>query len=404
MSDYKDVLERMGERVPMPEPAFDRLSDRRERRHRNRKISAGILGVIVTAALVLVLSHARDPLRGVPGGEPTGRISNGLIAYTVPHDVQSAHAGIYLADGVNPPLLAVDAEGASVSCPAFSPDGTQLAFVRQASAGAATLSVVDVGSGGVAPGSERSFGTTINSPCPRWAPGGDRLLYLDREGLASVALLGGASPVRIWSVDPTTIGDFAWSPDGALVAAALRFDAYVRVMSARDGSLVTQAQAMAHGEVAWSPTGDRIAIGQAAIDQRAPVWLIDPRNGDRQELTASGRGFEGYGAPSWSPDGMSLALLDHRGNDTGIVIVRPADGTSYRLSLSGVAAGSDQAAGLWGAVRWSPDGQRILVASGCSVYSMPADGSGVPALVSSVDVDPQACLQPPGMDWQQALG
>jgi len=58
MSEYTDVLERIGDRAPMPEPALERMVGRRERRRRNRRISAGALASIITAVLVLALVNA----------------------------------------------------------------------------------------------------------------------------------------------------------------------------------------------------------------------------------------------------------------------------------------------------------------------------------------------------------
>lgn len=58
MSEYTDVLERIGDRAPMPEPALERMVGRRERLRRNRRISAGALASIITAVLVLALVNA----------------------------------------------------------------------------------------------------------------------------------------------------------------------------------------------------------------------------------------------------------------------------------------------------------------------------------------------------------
>jgi len=55
MSDYTDALERIGKRVPMPEPALDRMVRRRERRHRNRRVTAGGFGSVITILLMLAL-------------------------------------------------------------------------------------------------------------------------------------------------------------------------------------------------------------------------------------------------------------------------------------------------------------------------------------------------------------
>jgi len=399
MSEYKDLLERIGDRVPMPEPAFDRMVRRRERRRRNSRISAVAVGAAITALLVFALVRTRPAPDSMPANTPRPSASNGLVAYTVPAE-SHGEAGIYFAAQARAPRLAIGADGGSVWCPAFSPDGTRFAFTRWKDYPSADVYVADVADAGIVGGSERPVATADATPCPEWAPDSQRLLYADEGGLRSLDVDGAEPPILILGVDPTDIGDVGWSPDGSLVAVAQRSDAYVRIVSARDGAFVAQAQGVPHGELSWSPVGDRIAIGQAAVDGHQPVRLITVEDGASEELTAAGRTFNGYGAPSWSPDGTSLALSDHSGEaDTGIVIVQPDDNSWYRLPLPPIPAPSGSRLEVW-EIRWSPDGQQLLVASGCSVHTMPADGKGPATLVSSPDVDPQACQRPPGLDWQ----
>src|SRR5436853_811137 len=150
MSEYKDLLERIGDQAPMPEPAFDRLVHHQERRRRNRRISAGVVGLIVTAVLVLALASSRraaapQPLTPTPAG------SNGRIAYTL------AGKGIYFVTEGQRPRLAIGNpdDNAAERCPAFSPDGTHLAFTRQDGTGPIRTFVADVGDAGVIGDSER---------------------------------------------------------------------------------------------------------------------------------------------------------------------------------------------------------------------------------------------------------
>jgi dipeptidyl aminopeptidase/acylaminoacyl peptidase len=398
MSEYTDVLEQIGERVLMPEPALERMVRRRERRLRNRRISAVVLGAIITAGLVLALARARSASDPVPGDTPTPSASNGWVAYTLPPAGEPG--GIYFASEGQPPQLAIGIRGDGLfeDCPAFSPDGTRLAFTRSGGT-QASMFVADVSSSGIVEGSERLVAAAFNRPCPEWAPDGQRLLYAGKGGLWSTDVNGAESPILIRGADPGEIGDAEWSPDGSLVAVAPTFDAYVWIVSAHDGAFVAQAQGIPHGELSWSPLGNQIVVGQGAVDGHRPVWLISPDDSAGEELTAAGRTFEGYGSPSWSPDGTSLALLDNDGVDNGIVIVRPGDSSWHRIPLPPVEAPFGGRLDVWG-LRWSPDGQQLLVASGCSVHTMPADGSGRAILVSSPDVHPQACLRPPGLDWQ----
>jgi hypothetical protein len=66
MSDYRAVVERLAGGAVMPEPAFDRLVRRRERRRRSRQIVAGSLALVVAAVATVAVArafHAVQPPR-----------------------------------------------------------------------------------------------------------------------------------------------------------------------------------------------------------------------------------------------------------------------------------------------------------------------------------------------------
>jgi hypothetical protein len=51
MTDARDSLERIGDRVPAPEPAFERLLGRRDRKRRNERITSLAVGLLVIAIM-----------------------------------------------------------------------------------------------------------------------------------------------------------------------------------------------------------------------------------------------------------------------------------------------------------------------------------------------------------------
>ena len=81
MSDRFDVLERFAPMFEPTEPSFERFVRRRDRKRRNQRIAAGVVGIAVfLAAVWLVLSGApfdrtstpatRGGYRAIRGGRP----------------------------------------------------------------------------------------------------------------------------------------------------------------------------------------------------------------------------------------------------------------------------------------------------------------------------------------------
>src|SRR5918998_674409 len=110
-------------------------------------------------------------------------------------------------------------------CPAFSPDGTMLAFGTKSPAGPG-LRVVGVSRTGeiTSPNIDLEVPGEGRAPCPRWSSDGSRLVYLHR-GTVIVRALDGSSPPAAQG-DPV-VADFrrgralirgVVSPSGELIA------------------------------------------------------------------------------------------------------------------------------------------------------------------------------------------
>ncbi|HZD18806.1 MAG TPA: hypothetical protein VE669_11755 [Actinomycetota bacterium] len=75
MNETRDLLERVGDRFAFPEHAFERLERRRDRKRRNQRVTAGIVGVAVfVLAIWFATGGPSDRTRStlVPGGAGTG--------------------------------------------------------------------------------------------------------------------------------------------------------------------------------------------------------------------------------------------------------------------------------------------------------------------------------------------
>lgn len=182
---------------------------------------------------------------------------------------------VVAADGSSPAVLLLRPKvvsGMVTSSAAWSPDGTRIALVGDASV-------------------ERTAG------------GGGRshedhlyLIEVPRGG----ALAGGLDARRITGrvADGKKWGSPRWSPDGTMLAATHAEDIYVMQP---DGSGVSRL--MAGSNPRWSPDGRQIAF-RGGDDS---TWLMASDGTGKRRLEPADRRSRGFALTDWSPDGTRLA-------------------------------------------------------------------------------------------------
>jgi hypothetical protein len=143
---------------------------------------------------------------------------------------------------------------------------------------------------------------------------------------------------------------------------------------------ITLAQAAFIGGLAWSPAGDRLAYILSQDGPMPELWVWNAAS--RQSSQLAQAELEHWGAPSWSPDGGTLAFTRRPtgsgGNATGDIWLIGADGKDlHPLALTR----QDEYAPLW-----SPDGQKLAFARDGDVWV--AD-LGAPELRTAMEADQQ---------------
>ena len=108
-----------------------------------------------------------------------------------------------------------------------------------------------------------------------------------------------------------------------------------------------------------SPDGKWVAYGISTPDMDANrgvsnIWIVSTSGGDAIQLTQSGRDS----APSWSPDGKTLAFLSGRDGTSQIYVISMEGGEAKKLTT--LSTGTDM-------FKWSPDGKSITFTSGVYV-------------------------------------
>jgi len=210
---------------------------------------------------------------------------------------------------------------------------------------------------------------------PAWSPDGTEIAFFsDRTNGGDIYVMDAdGTHLRQLTDDPAWDGAPAWSPDGARIAFHTArggwFAVYLMDADGSDEVLLATSIGGATGP-SWSPTGDEIvyhAVGQGAND----LLVVDVNLRAARDITPDT--FTSIEeAAVWSPDGSKIAFQTNRDGNYEVYVM-DADGTAP-VDLTRSPADD-------GFPTWSPDGTRIAFQSDregdYEVYSMDANGGNV---------------------------
>lgn len=339
-------------------PAFGRRATSRP--------GAAWLALALLAAMVLAIVGS---VVFTGGGPPPQRLP-GRLAIMVQGEIVTVEL-----DGADPVSVTAATGGSRRDAsPAWSPDGTHLAFARIADDnGNDAIAVV----GYPALDEVRIIGTLAGpSSGLFWSPAGTSIAAWSNSGIELFGVDGsGSRPLRRGMHD--AYSHLTWSPDGSQILASTYSGDLVTVRTT-DGTVTTIAppdRPFAPGgrfnrasRDAWSPDGGSVVYLADLVDPDE----IDFADGRIEVVDADGsnrRVLHDGQTPTWSPDGLRIAF-DWEGPPGGIYTIRP-DGTDIRF----VDAGRRPS--------WSPDGRFIAYCGGTGgngIFVAPASG-GEPRLL-----------------------
>jgi Tol biopolymer transport system component len=335
----QESIERAAERFTAPDGALERLIRRRDRKRRNQRIAAGVVGIAVFVAAVWIVttggwtdrttpatpgpavSAPREPavdylidlntgmmttlpeaiIRSLGEGRPhtDGRFAaspdHSTLAYVAPDDDGRFQVFVANLDGSG--IRQVTHDPVEATLPAWSPDGMRIVYEGYSSGGVRGLFVLDVATG------EATKVIDVQKPgsSPTFTPDGSSIVYgggtNQQPGLRIVPVTGGPSSLL---VEPGGgIGDSgngSISPDGSLVTylgggfpepgevehcGPCRFVANINGTGRR-----IIAGHMTNPAGTWSPDSSRIVTGSGYPG--GAIWVIDVATGERAEV-ARGR-------------------------------------------------------------------------------------------------------------------
>lgn len=328
MSELRSGLRRVISELSPPADSFDRLRQYRARWTRRRRVGAGVLGVLVAAAGLAVLFIA-SPIgdRVHPADSGGATVTNGRIAFESDGDIF-----LMEPDGTSVVNLTKTSEFSELY-PAWSPDGTRIAFVG--CKGCTSASGIYVMNHDGTAVTQLTDDSGVDA-APDWSPDGTRLVYQsDRTGHWSedegyvpgdedIFIVGadGGEPTQLTSGPPREMNP-SWSPDGTRIAYQVvdgtkSSSIYVMNSDGTGKTRLTDASLWA-AFPAWSPDGSQIAFGVLNPETTTyDLYLMTPDGSTVRQVTTGG----GITPVDWSPEGTELVYASAR----GVFIVEAEEG------------------------------------------------------------------------------
>ena len=413
MTIERDLIMKAARAWAPTEPSIEDLVRRRDRKERNRRLGALVVGVAITISLT-ASGIAIMRSETVPADQRTTLNSLRRDGEFIVFAPSTAGAGWDLAaqdPATGKARTIVQTDGLvdcadRAACTNFirkaewSADGRWVAFeISNASLDGPALgpcsSEVGIWVQG-AEGSPRQLTTPCEAPPSgshqpvrelwAWSPVGARLAYVRIDGRTDELFVidpqGTSTSLVTGNVDPpypVESSSLAWSPDGSQIAYVDGSSVYAVDVDGGERSLLADSFEDII-DIAWSPAGTHILV------QDQTRYRIQVMNADGSDLHVLLQGEDACCDMAWSPNGDRILYL-LSGVDAG---KRPwLEGQMGHSEVWTVSPNGSNPVGIFGedscddgniddAPAWSPDGSQVAYnAPGCGGWLVEnADGTG----------------------------
>ena len=271
------------------------------------------------------------------GSDEIERVVTGVRGIAATRAMFEHEGSLWIVDSDGALGHAVSGTGGGLS-PAWHPSGRYVAYDELANTGHHTIIVRDL-----AAGTAKGFATrhTLNIT-PAFSPDGSTLAFAsgdDGTDIYSVAPFGGGSPTRLSVGQGSTNSNPTFSPDGKQIAFTSgrlgHPEVYIMDADGTNPDLLTTTtfgDQLYRSDPDWSPDNRRVAF-QSQISGVFQIMAINLRDRSVQALTSEGRNE----APSWAPDGRHLLFTSTRSGTRQLWVLDTESGRTRQLTRVGNA-------------------------------------------------------------------
>lgn len=290
-------------------------------------------------------------------------------------------------DALPEPRFVIAGEGGMlVYAPAWSPDGSRLAYANVVEGKSA---IFVTGADGQNP-VRLTHG--VWDAEPRWSPDGQWIAYYSDEDADIYVVPAGGGERRQLTSGPAQDGVAGWMPDGSALIVERASEGSIQTLAVPLDGGTPRPIGGIPGAVTRgfpSPDGSQLAI-QVEQAGSMTLWVQALPDGEPRQLTTEG--FEDPHTPTaWSPDGRFILYESRRTGTADLWVVEVATGATRQLT-------TDVREDFGG--RWSPDGQWVAFFSTRGgqhdVWLVPAAGGDATRLTNDRDIEQDLMWAPDG--------